>query len=97
MRKIVDILRLDLTSKAIAHGAMVELAKPLYMGRPQGKIATLIAFWKAAKEYGDLDLVQKAVDGIKELAEKTGLEGFKGLYSLVNGHTGNANWKNDGA
>ena len=33
----------------------------------------------------------------KELAEKTGLEGFKGLYSLVNGHTGNANWKNDGA
>ena len=80
MKKIADILRLYLPSKAIAHGAMVELAKPLYMGRPQGKIALMIVFWKAAKESGDLDLVQKAVDGIKELAEKTG---FKELYSMV--------------
>ena len=51
----------------------------------QLKIATLFALRKAAKKSGNLDLVQKAVDGIKRLAEKTGLEGFKELYSVVKG------------
>ena len=74
---------LDLKREAIAYGAIVELYKPVYMGRLEEKIATLFALRKAALKSGNLDLVQKAVDGIKGLAEKTGLEGFKELYSMV--------------
>jgi len=92
MRKIKDIINsyrdrggfkntakmtlLDWRREAITFGAIAELAKTVYMGRPEAKMATLIVFWRAATESGNLDLVQKAVDGIKELAEKTRLEVF---------------------
>ena len=93
MRKIQDIISsnrergcfkdnpkmtlLDWRREAIACGAIAELAKTLYMGRPEGKLGTLIVFSRAARKSGNLDLVKKAVDGIKELAEKTGLEVFE--------------------
>jgi len=80
-----EMTPLDWKRKAIAYGAIVELYKPVYMGRLEEKIAALMVLRKAAKESGNLDLVQKAVDGIKELAEKTGLEGFKKLNSMVKG------------
>ena len=93
MRKIMDVLNsnrikskdekdmtlLDWTRDATAFGAIVELAKPVYMrrGREELKMAMLMYFLKAAIEYDQPSLNEKAVDGIKEMTEKFGLEVFK--------------------
>ena len=68
---------LDWTREAIAFGAIVDLAKPVYMGRPEAKMNSLLLLAEAARESGKQALRDKAVDGMKELAEKTGLEVFK--------------------
>ena len=48
------------------------------MGRPEGRMGKLLCFLKAAAHARRPALVEKAVDEIKGLAEKTGLEVFKG-------------------
>ena len=70
----------DWTRRAISYGAIVELAKPVYMGRPEGKMVELMIFLRAAAKARKPALIEKAVDRIKELAEKTGLEVFKKCY-----------------
>ena len=91
MRKMLDILNSkresrkdenemnlsDWTSEAIAYEPIIELAETVYMGRPEGKMATLLLFLEYASKARKVGLLEKAVDGIKELAEKTGLEVFK--------------------
>ena len=67
----------DWTREAIAYEPIVELAKTVYMGRPEGKMASLLLFLQYAAKARNVGLLEKAVDGIKELAEKTGLEVFK--------------------
>ena len=69
----------DWTREAKAFEAIVELAKPVYVGRPEGKMAKLLFFLRAAANARKPDLFGKAVNGIRELAEKTGLEAFKGI------------------
>ena len=65
------------TRVAIASGAVVELFRPVYMGRPDMKLSILKLFRLAAAASRKSALVVRAVDGIKDLAEKTGLEVFK--------------------
>jgi len=72
-----EMTLLDWTREAIAFGAIVELAKPVYMERPEVKMNSLLLLAEAARESGKQALHDKAVDGMKELAEKTGLEVFK--------------------
>ena len=67
----------DWTREAIAFGAIVELAKPVYMERPEVKMNSLLLLAEAARESGKQALRDKALDGMKELAEKTRLEVFK--------------------
>ena len=73
----------DWTREAICWGAIVELAKPLYMGRLDLKMSILINIRKAASKARKPALVEKAVDGMKELAEKTGLEAFKVILQEI--------------
>ena len=56
---------LDWTREAIAFGAIVELAKPVYMEREEVKMAKL----KAAIECDQPSHIVKAVNAIKELTE----------------------------
>ena len=67
----------DWTREASAFEALVDLDKSLYMGRPERKMANLIYFLKTAAYARRPALVVKAVDEIKELAEKTGLDVFR--------------------
>ena len=50
--------------------------KPVYMGRVEVKLALFIIFFCAASRARKPALIKKAVDGMKEVAEKTGLEKF---------------------
>ena len=94
MRKMLDILNSnresrkdedemnlsDWTKEAIAYEPIIELAKAVYMGRPEGKMANLLLFLQYASKARNVGLLEKAVNGIKELAEKTGLEVFKETF-----------------
>ena len=62
----------DWTRRATGYGVIVDLAGPVYMGRPEWKMAYLLFFLYAAKNARKPILLN-----IKELAEKTGLEVFK--------------------
>ena len=70
----------DWTRLAIASGAVVELSRQVYMGRPNLKLDILQTFRGVASKARKQALVAKALDGIKELAEKTGLEAFKEIH-----------------
>jgi len=72
-----EMTLLDWTREALGFEEIVELTKPVYIGRPEGKMAKLLFLLKAAANARKPALLRKAVDGIKELAEKTGLEVFK--------------------
>ena len=90
MRKILDILisnRIrakdedemtlsDWTIKAISFGAIVELSKPVYMGRVEAKMMDLWLLSRAAFKARKPALCKKTFIEIKELAEKTRLKGF---------------------
>ena len=66
------------TREVIPYEAIVELDKIVYMGSPEAKMAKLVVrFFKAAAGARRSDLLRKAVDAIKEFAEKTGLDVFK--------------------
>ena len=67
----------DWTREAIGYGAMIELSKPLYIGRPDLMMKNLQLFRKAACKARKQALIDKAVDEIRELVKKTGLEAFK--------------------
>ena len=73
----------DWTREAISNGALVELVKPVYMGRPDMKTAILLSLWKSASAAEKPALVEKSLDEFKELAEKTGLEAFKGMLQKI--------------
>ena len=73
------------TRDATAFGAIVELAKSVYMGRGREELKMamlmyIMYFLKAAIEYDQPSLIEKAVDGVKELTEKLGLEVFKKTF-----------------
>ena len=72
-----EMTRLDWTRQALTYKVIVELAKPVYMGREEAKMNNFWILWRAATESRNPALLQKAFDGMKELAEKTGLEIFK--------------------
>ena len=61
---------------AIALEAIVELAKPLYMGREEAKSKFFLLLSYAAIRSNNSVLLERALDGAQELAEKTGLEAF---------------------
>ena len=71
------------TREAIGYGAIVELSKPVYLGRPDLKMQNLASFWRAAAVARKPALMEKALDGMKELAEETGLEAFKGILQEI--------------
>ena len=72
-----EMTPLDWIREAIALGVIVDLAKPVYMGRPEAKMNNFLVLLRAAKESRKHALREKALNGMKELAEKTGLEVFK--------------------
>jgi len=72
-----EMTPLDWTREAITFGAIVELYKPVYIGNPMVKMNNLGVLARAARKSRKEALLEKALDGIKELAEKTGLEVFK--------------------
>ena len=88
MRKMLDILLSngtkdedertlsDWTKEAIVYGALVELSKPVYMGRVEAKMIYLWLLSRDALKAKKPALYEKAFYGIKELVEKTGLKGF---------------------
>ena len=67
----------DWTREVIPYEAIVELDKIVYIGSPEAKMAKLVRFFKSAAGARRSDLLRKAVDAIKEFAEKTGLDVFK--------------------
>ena len=73
----------DWKREAIGYGAMIELSKSLYMGRPDLKMKDLQLFRKAASKARKPALMEKALDGVRELAEKTGLEAFKVILQEI--------------
>ena len=54
----------------------MEVAKPLYMGREEAKIQYILLLVNAAIKSSNPALLERALDGAQELAEKTGLELF---------------------
>ena len=52
---------MDKRGHCIAFGAIVELAKPVYIGRPEGKMAKLLFLLKAAANARKPALLEKAV------------------------------------
>jgi len=92
MRKILDILisnrkrakdededemtLSDWTKEAISFGAIVELSKPVYMGRVEAKMMDLWLLSRAAFKARKPALYKKTFIEINELAEKTRLKGF---------------------
>ena len=69
---------------AIVFGVISDLAKPLYMGREAEKMKNLFILHEAAMHSGDLILMRKALDDMKELANKTGLEMMKNAVEISN-------------
>ena len=72
-----EVTLLDWTRLAYAFEAIVEAAKSLYMGREEAKMKYYEILFKAGLEIKNQDLLDKALDGIKEFTEKTGLEVLK--------------------
>ena len=76
-KEVYEMTLTDWTREALGFEEIVELTKPVYLGRPEGKMAKLLFLLKAAANARKRALFENALDGIKELAEKTGLEVFK--------------------
>ena len=55
---------------AIVFGVISDLAKPLYMGREAEKMKYLSVLHKAAMNSGDSIIMKKALDDMKELADR---------------------------
>ena len=68
---------LDWKREAVVFGIMSFLLKPVYMGKEIDKLRWLFMLHNAAMMYGDSDLMVKALNEVKELADKTGLERMK--------------------
>ena len=68
-----EMTLLDWTRQALAFEAMVELAKPIYMGREETKLSYLTLMSMAALKCSNPALLEKALDGAQVLAEKLGL------------------------
>ena len=75
---------LDWKREAIVLGMMSDLIKPLYMGRETEKLKYLVMLFNAAMHSGNSDLMKKALDDMKELANKTGLEMMKNAVEISN-------------
>ena len=69
---------------AMVFGVISDLAKPLYMGREAEKMKYLFVLHKAAMNSGDSIFMKKALDDMKELADKTGLEMVKNAVEMWN-------------
>ena len=67
----------DWKREAIVTGIVCEIAKPLYMGRETEKMVFLIGLLKAARRSGNSVIRRKALNEMKELADKTGLDIMK--------------------
>ena len=64
----------DWRKEAVVVGIMSDLAKPLYMGRETEKMKYFFMLFRAAMKSRDSVLMKKALDDMRELAEKIGLE-----------------------
>ena len=60
-----------------------DLAKPLYMGRETEKMNYLFMLHNAAMNSGDSILMKEALDEMKELADKTGLEMMRNEVEMM--------------
>ena len=74
-----EMTLLDWTRLAHALEAIVEASKSLYMGREEAKMQYYMLFFRAVVKIKNQDLLDKALGGFKELAEKTGFEVLKEL------------------
>ena len=77
----------DWRRMAIGDGEVVDLSKSLYMGGPDLKMSILSDFRNTAFKARNPALVEKAVNGMKELAEKTGLEAYKRMFQEISQQT----------
>ena len=73
----------DWKREAVFFGIMSDLAKPLYMGRETEKMKYIFMSFNAAMYSGDSILMKKALDEMKELADKTGLEMMKNEVEMM--------------
>ena len=73
----------DWKRQAIVSETIFDLAKPLYMGRETDRMMFLVNLYQAAVNSGNLALERKALDEIKELADKTGLEMMKNVVERL--------------
>ena len=72
-----EMTSIDWKRVAIVFGIISDLAKPFYMGREAEKMKYLFVLHKAATNSGDSIFMKKALDDMRELADKTGLEMMK--------------------
>ena len=79
-----EMTALDWKRLANVFGIISDLAKPLYMGREAEKMRYLSVLHKAAMNSGDSIFMKKALDDMKELADKTGLEMVKNTVEILN-------------
>ena len=73
----------DWKREAIFFEMMNDLAKPLYMGRKTEKMKYIFLLFSAARFSDDSILMKKALDEMKELADKTGLEMMKYEFEIM--------------
>ena len=81
-----DMTLLDWTREAIGFGAIAELAKPVYMGREEMKMAEVMNFMGAAVKSDKPGLIEKARNEMITLAEKMGLKGETTVQEFLSRH-----------
>ena len=67
----------DWKREAIVYGIVCDLAKPIYIGRERDKMFFSVGLFEAAMKSSNSVLKRKALDEMRELADKTGLEMLK--------------------
>ena len=75
---------LEWKREAVVFGIMSFFLKPVYMGKEIEKLRWLFMLHNAAMMSGNSDLMVKALDDMKELADKTGLEMVKNAVEMWN-------------
>ena len=77
MKKNEEKTLQDWKKEVIVFGIVSELTKPLYIGRETNKLKLLFILFRAARNSGNPVIMRKAIDEMKELSDKTGLEMMK--------------------
>ena len=69
--------------RAIVLGILCDLAKPLYIGRQTDKMTFLVTLFGEATKSGNSVLRKKALDEMRELVDRTGLEIIKNAVETL--------------